>query len=49
MPFGGFLNGNNQERKMESFKKIFAAQSDYNKEKADFRKIIKAAYEKQKA
>jgi hypothetical protein len=49
MPLGGMLNGNSQDRKMESFNKIFAAQSDYNKEKGDFRKIIKAAYEKQKA
>jgi len=49
MPLGGMLNGNNEERKIESFKKLFAAQSDYNKEKGDFRKIIKEAYEKIKA
>lgn len=49
MPLSGQLNGSSQDRKLESFKKIFDAQSDYNKEKSDFRKIIKAAYEKQKA
>ena len=49
MPLGDFLNGSNPSRKFDSFLRIFDKQSDYNKEKADFRKIIKAAYEKQKA
>lgn len=49
MPLGEMLNGNNTTRKIESFEKLFADQSDYTKEKGDFRKIIKTAYEKKKA
>lgn len=49
MPFSLHLNGSKPERKLESFEKIFEKETDYNKEKGDFRKIIKANYEKIKA
>jgi len=49
MPLGDFLNGSNPSRKFDSFLRLFDKQSDYNKEKGDFRKIIKEAYEKIKA
>ena len=49
LPLCNQLNGSKPERKIESFEKIYSQQNDYNKEKADFRKIIKAVYEKTKA
>jgi len=49
MPFALHLSGSKPERKLENFEKIFSQQTDYNKEKGDFRKIIKAVYEKTKA
>lgn len=49
MPFALHLSGSKPERKLENFEKIYSQQTDYNKEKGDFRKIIKAVYEKTKA